>query len=444
VILSREINMNDVRGWCRAMTVIVLTAFAFPAVAAKGSIDKVYSLTMKAAPDYTATNEVIAPVKVTAQIKNEAPPSTASSNIGSFVLQLKVPGVTIVWDDAGHPPTPDSGTAVATATSITVTNTGPVKGGQTFNLVFYVTSCGDAKWDANVFTGTSLNGDTFKRKNLDTDPNLLTNISCGSVACGGGFTVDDVTVASLNPLLDGVHGAFNQDGTCGPVSYFVSNMLVAGKRQVHFRWPASDGPKAAFRYQIVSSVNQTPRLAWLNANGSIANHGDGSDVPAYINAPQCLSGQLPAPYGSLSQSVTATADRIRVDTSTPAGSVIPVPVPFAPFPIVIGAERMEVTGIQNANWSVTRTSGVRHPAGALVMSTPLPVLNNTDDLNATLADDSPVTNIPPPYLVGDQAQACIVGSPLLIPGDPNAEPPIPDTWLLKFLDIGDAWVRLPG
>jgi hypothetical protein len=218
--------------------------------------------------------------------------------------------------------------------------------------------------------------------------------------------------------------------------------------QLHFRWPTSDGPKASFQYQVYSDT-ATPKVGWLNKDGIVADKSDGSDEVAYIDAPQCTSGQLPAPYGSLSQVATASATQIKVNTSAPAGAVLPVPQ--VPFPIIIGSERMRVDSIQGTTWLVTRvsvdvtatgnTEQVRHPAGALVMSTPLPLLSTSASVAATfMANGVVVTHDPPlpsPYVVYDQAQMCIVpGYPIAQDFDPTT------TWLIRFLDIGDGWVAI--
>ena len=138
-----------------------------------------------------------------------------------------------------------------------------------------------------------------------------------------------------------------------------------------------------------------------------------------------MSDQLPAPYGSLNQPVNATSTQLKVNTSPSQGAVLATPTVF-PFVIVVGSERMEVQSIQGSTWTVLRaqgnTQGSNHSGGALVMSTPLPVLTSTAP--STLADGVTVIS-PSPYNVGDQAQMCVVTT---------------DTANPTIIDIGDGWV----
>jgi hypothetical protein len=433
---------------------LLCSTLTFSAMGAKPpvkNIDKAYSLTMST-PDlaYNALDDVVAPVKVVAKLTNLAPPSTAASNVGSFRLRLAVAGVTIFTDGTPeHAPQGSSGDITVVPPNnveITVTNMGPLKGGDAYTLTFWVTSCGDSKWDADVFTGSSLSGDTFKR--TESASNLFTIVRCGTVACGGGFEIADTTGESANPFLTGKHGAFNQDGSCSALSYFTSNMFVTSK-QLHFRWPTSEGPKASFEYTIDSDTN-TPKVGWLNKDGVLADKAaDQTEVVAYINAPTCISDQLPAPYGALSQVASATATQIKVSTSPPSGAVLPVPP--VPFSIIIGRERMRVDAIQGTTWTVTRnfnganaevvgnTDPVKHSAGAKVMSTPLPLLD-ADHVAATFVQNGVTVTfdppVPSPYAINDQAQMCIV------PGWPVAIDDPATPWSIKFFDIGDGWVRI--
>src|SRR4029078_622065 len=125
-----------------------------------------------------------------------------------------------------------------------------LKAQQTYVLTFYVTSCGDALWDATVHTGASLGGDLFTRikDNVDSSTHLATNlqtlISCGTLACGNSVVLV-ADKASLSPELVGTRGPYNSDGTCSnPSGLFPSNKLLTADGQVHFRWPVGPADQA--------------------------------------------------------------------------------------------------------------------------------------------------------------------------------------------------------
>lgn len=441
--------MNGILRLLCLLTALVIAGSA-PSFAATS---KAFSLLMTASPVYvtdpvTLTSSVQAPVTVTAAVTNQAPPSEASSNIGSFVLNLVVPGVTIdsvdptgvITDSKGNVINASTGNAVivpnSNNTMISVTGMGPLKGKQTFTLTFHVTSCGDAKWDATVYTGSQLTGQTFQRIGDSAgSANLFTVVKCGSIACGDEFSVADTTGATSNPFLFGNHGTYNEDGTCGSVTYFVSNMLLT-TNQVHFRWPATGAgaqPNAAFLYNLVANSASVPQVGWKNPGGTLANTGDGTANPVYIDPVQCLSGQLPAPYGVLQQSASATDTQLKVNTSPQRGAVLPQPTTF-PTPIVIGSERMNLLAIGGSTWTVERAQGNTaadtHSPGSSVMSTPLSLLLNPP-ATGTLANGQTVTS---PYALNDVARMCIVAGSPFANGD--------GSYTSTFIDINDGWVTI--
>jgi hypothetical protein len=472
-------------GWT---ILLVFAVLSLPGFAAKGGgnngTDKAYSLVMDEQAAYDTSGpapKVIAPVKVQAFLKNEAPPSTSASNIGSFELVITNPGVTIFYDEGIHKPSgatqgpPDvaNGTVRVMTdpttnanTRIVVTNMSPLKGKQVYVLTFWVTSCGDALWDANVRTGASLSGDTFTRINdtIDSSTHLATNlqtlISCGTLDCGESIDlVNDE--ASQTPELVVARGPYNSDGMCGAGStFYASNKLLTARGQVHFRWPvgSADQPLAVWTYEVVSANSTVPKLAWLNNDGSKVSAAfpdptvQPAQQPAYLDGSilQCKTtngqlGILPAPYGALSANANINTSTIKVNTS-PQNAVLPTPS-ATPFDIVIGTERMQVTAIQGTTWTVTRPTGgtpaSSHSSGSKVMSTPLPLLPDapippTAPFKATLADgtvlDAPTYAAAPlPYAFGKQAQMCIVGSPSL-----NSD----GTYSTKIIDQSDGWVRI--
>lgn len=453
------------------MAVLACALFSLPGVvAAKGGTtngtDKSYSLVMDEQATYTSTlpRAVIAPVMVQALLKNEAPPSTSASNVGSFALRITNPGVTI-FVDATHQPSGATNGVVngipvkVSDTQINVTGMSPLKGKQIYVLTFWVTSCGDALWDADVRTGSSLSGDTFTRINDTIDPtthlatNLQTLISCGTLACGD--TVELVAdQASVSPELVVHRGPFNSDGACSASSdFFASNKLLTDHSQVHFRWPVGDADQklSTWMYNVLSSSSGVPKLAWLNNDGSKASAAfpdptiQPPQAPAYLDGSllRCteLPGQpdpLPRPFGILTTSANQNTTSLKVNTS-PQNAVLPTPA--APFDIVIGTERMRVTNVQGTTWTVDGTprakggtSASSHPAGAKVMSTPLPLLP-ASGIQATLADGTPLTPAPSPYAFGNQAQMCIVGDPI-----DNHD----GTWSTTVIDLSDGFVRVSG
>jgi hypothetical protein len=438
--------MNGLRKLLRFALAIALATLALPAVAA---LDKVFSLSMQANPDYTllpATtpgSEIKSPVQIVATFTNLSPPSTASSNISSLTLSMAVPGMSIVngkIGDVDYSPTGTSGNIVVTSpTSITVTNMAPLKGQQSYTLTLYVSSCGDTTWTGTANTGSQLNGSAFKLKTPVGDPGLATLVTCGTPDCANAalFSVSDTTILSSAAFLHGMQGQYNKDGVCSPVGYFVSNLLSLN-HQLHFRWPVAGAgaqPTAAFAYAITlpaaltTPTSRTPKVGWLNLDGSPATNSNGTDQPVYIDPPDCASGVLPAPYGTLGQSISRTSTQIKVN------ALVAPPAPS--FDIVIGTERMTVTSIQGGGpWKVTRgvggTQPGTHSTGAFVMSTPLPILLGVPV--STLADGTDVTTSSP-YHANDQAQVCKAGD--------TTHDVTDDTYTTPLIDIGDGYVRTP-
>jgi len=436
--------MNGLRNLVCIAAAVTFAAFAAPAVA---GLDKQFSLSVQAVPDYTVLpattpgSEVKVPVKVVASFTNLSPPSTAASNISSLTLSMPLPGMSIVNGTIGgvdYSPTGSSGNVVWTSpTSITVTNMAPLKGQQTYALTLYVSSCGDAKWTGTANTGSQLNGDAFTLKTGADDPALATLVSCGTPDCANAatFSVSDTTILSSDAFLTGVQGPYSKDGACVPVSYFVSNMLSLN-RQLHFRWPVTGTgaqPTAVFAYSITlpatltTPTSRTPKVAWLNLDGSPATSSNGTDQPVYIDPISCATDVLPAPYATLSQSISKASSQIKVNAL-----VVP---PAPPFDVVVGTERMTVTSIQGGGpWRVTRavggTQAASHSAGAYVMSTPLPTFVAVPV--STLADGTDVTGSSP-YAVGDQAMMCQAGD--------TTHNTVDDTYTTPFIDIGDGYVK---
>lgn len=426
--------MNSMRKIFCILMATVLAAFALPGVAGDNG-KKLYSLQMSVPPAQTT-----APFTVSATITNEG-----NSTISSF--KLYVSGLTIVGVNQ-----PASGAVAGPfpGSSVLVTNMSPVKSGQSFTLTLHVNSCGDGTWSPVAWTGAKLNGQTF---DLDLAPGhsvLATPISCGSFAAGVGFTVPD----SLNPnCVTGQRGYYDKDGSipAGTLSIFVTN-TVPTNTQLHFRWPdlqnvAGNDPLATFEYDVCGSgpLPEVPgtQVAWLNTDASRAS---APGNPAFIAAQDCLGNAnfLPEPYGTLAGEggVGAGDTTIPVETTLPSGLHPAITHPATPFDIVIGTERMTVTGVACGSndgdfgddvnecseheapdvWTVVRavggTTAASHTSGGLVMSTPLPLLPTGTGF---------------PYTPGSPAQMCIADQG-------NDEGGGHST---TFIDIGDGVVKLP-
>lgn len=422
--------MNGIRKFLSLVTTVAVAIFAGPAFA--DSSQFVFSMQVVASPGYDATSgQVMAPVPITVTIKNESSTTNPGSNISSF--SLTPVGVTI--DPYAALTCPGAMCAVDAAhNTLLVTNMSPLKAGLAYPVTFSVSSCGDGKWTAAVWTGSQLSGSSFSRL-IPDDPTFpyidMTNVACGVVGCGPDQTFTVANSSSTSPTDPGSvwlqRGAYNKDGSCASTDYFVSN-TIPQDATLHFRWPVATSdplgqPYAAFLYAVNFAGIQVPvpQVAWLNTDGTPATSSDPTVVPAYVPAPACLSQNLPAPYGSLVAGITATSTQIQVDTSTPSTGRIAVPKK-PPFPIVIGTERMLVTKAPGNNiWTVVRAQGgispAMHQATNFVMSTPLPLLP---------------AGAATPYTPGFQAQMCVAAPPTLNSGG---------FWTTLFIDIGDGYVK---
>lgn len=402
--------MNIIRNLFCMLAAIAISAFAMPAVGASSPPQKLFSLTMAIGGVDNTQHQT----PITATIKNESPPSMASSNIDSFTLTLQsASGVTIVGVDQ---PASGNATVSTDGLSVTVTNLSPVKGQKSLVLTLYVSGCGDGStWSATPWTGSNLTGSPFAI--VSDHSSLMTNVPCGALACNQSLLVAPSAAAGDVTQVTGMRGMYNKDGTttntgCTLVDYFVTDTGADNEPLVqHFRWdrsqtlPSGIGdsqPTAAFIYTVNGVLTQ---VAWLT---------DTSGNPVFIAPPVCPDATLPAPYATLVSD--KGGNTIKVDATTPANTVS---LPATPFAIEIGTERLLVTKTNGQTWSVERGQGgttpSRHPADALVMSTPLPLLD-------------PNGAFPPPYVAGNQAQMCVQTT---------------SASTTTVIDIGDGWVTIP-
>ena len=362
---------------------------------------------------------------------------------------------------------PATGNATLTGSSVSVQGMHPLKSGDSLTVTIGVSSCGDGAWSASAWTGSSLNGSSFDLSSDDST--LATSIPCGNVAGGAAFNVPN----SINPnCVIGERGYYDKDGSVpvGALPFFVTNFAGG---QLHFRWPdfqAGGDPLATFDYAVCGSGPLPPpgatQVAWLNADGSPAST---PGTPAYIQAQNCLEPDiLPAPYGTLTADLGPSGgtipfgtgtQTIPINTTTPSGPHGSIGYPGSPptdpsnpgtaFDIVIGSERItvQVVCLDNDNdptdsadctetdegegealavvqRGVGGTTPAAHLAGALVMSTPLPLLPT-----------QPVGSF---YQTGHQALMCIQGQSNF----PNNTSPT--SHATTFIDIGgDGWGSQP-
>jgi len=347
-----------------------------------------------------------------------------------------------------------------------------VNGQATFNSVM-ANTIGDY-----VITATS--------GTLSVDSNLFT-IYGGLLNCSPTppFTFSDpsvnVTDSSESGYASGSRGYWNKDGmNCVPILYTFTNTILstdARKNTVHLAWDTSTQQHPAFTYTMTWQaedvdnpsnpdtqgaanygwpVPRRPYFYWLPTDASVTIIPAGS-VPGLT----CVSTDLPAPYGMLDADVAASArgttSTITVDvppiapggypTSAfppPGDSTLATPT-LAPFPIVIGTERMRVITLAQADTShytltVVRGDGGTQPAAHLridasnmtiynptgqtyVMSTPLPI-----DANPA----SPNFNVQVPMCVINQGWMATSSNP--VTGIPRVR------YFTTVYDIGDGWV----
>ncbi len=438
--------MNSMRKFLCVLTAVILAAFALQGFAADPPT-KQYSLQVTASPVYTGDPQVLTPpTKVTLKYTNLSPPSTASSNIGS--VSGAVYGLTIV-DPTAYPqysPFADrTGNVVVTSpTSFAVTNINPpVQGLQAITVTLYVSSCGNGLWISSASNGNNLNGSMFERKGDQPDQsNLTAAIKCGDLACD----TTSFTVVPAFPSPDAnnpghvtvTRGQYDENGVtgtaCTDLSFYFTNTISSDKKW-HAAWPESgpgSDPFVALSYTVISppgystTVPPTLSVAWLNIGGGSTNTLGTPDPGPLL---PCLVPQVvPAPYGTLTADVSLSDKSIKIDTST--GHIFAPTIPPT-FPAVIVdkdyptlVERMEVTKTTTNTWTVTRPTGnttlATHAAGALVMSTSMPIVKAGDGYSS--------------QYIGLPAQMCLAGPMQQIQ---------PGQWAATIFDFGDGFGQWP-
>jgi len=441
--------MKPISRWFGFLAALLLLSLVGPSYAQQ-SQNKTFSVDMSVLFQGAGSGSS----QVQAVVKNTSPSSSNStfSSVDLFVdLAWVVDSKLPITASESNDPSTLYPVDISQAGHIKVSNLAPIKpfqrkGGTSLVITFWVTSasCGDSTWNANVWSGSQIGSGNIFTQNGGQN---MAPVACQNLACGGNepIIVDPTQVTV-------VRDAFNKDGTssgtsCNAVDSYASNtnnnFVGLPPDIVHFRWDQSDTTfaTAAFEYYVFyNTAPTTTSVGWLYLNGKSAiNPGvdpnaDSSNPVVFIDAPNCLSPNLPTPYGSLNSPLSANSTTVKIDTST--GTLTPPQsIPSDGFPIYIGTERMQVIAYTQNGWTVQpRTNGVSHPKNALVMSTPLPILQAP--INSYLADGT--TAVPAatsPYQPGMQAQVCKVTSGTM----PDMSTPPNQVPFVEIIDIGDSW-----
>ena len=436
--------MNSMCKFLCILTAVVMAAFALPAVA----LDKQFNITVTPAPPTPYLLPAGQTTNVTVKFTNL---SSGNSNISSLILTLA--GVTVNNTASagtvtlGSPILSPSGSVVACpsgtpAGSICVANiSNGIKPGNSLTVTVAVTPvapfvCANAAWVGQAFAGSSFGTQVFSDPATGaTNSQVGVFVGCDIIACGGSFTSPQNLQSDDPGYAQVFRSAFNKDGAsggaCTVVPYSFANTILnndANKNKVNLVWYTQ--ATAVFILStnsqlrtVDSGTNWTnakrPRVAWLPATTTLGG------LQTEIDAPACLATNplsspvpnLPGPYGTLTSAITTTGSvasiTVNVPGSLPAGwAPLPTTAP-PPFPIVIGGERFQVTVVTGSapNYTLTLDTGLgaggrgvggtsvtTHPLGALVNSSPLPLLvGYSFDSNQTAAG----------YVNGMQAQICV-------------------------------------
>ena len=151
----------------------------------------------------------------------------------------------------------------------------------------------------------------------------------------------------------GKRGEYNKDGSeCMPVGYFLTNSVLT-HNQVEFVWNTGNGQEgAAFEYTVVWKPEYT--VGGIPARQTKVKWAAMGANPA-VPGRACVAPNLPAPIGTLDTSLETDTTKISAsDTTIEVTGGSPLP---GKFPIVIGKERMLVTGVSGTTWTVERGNG---------------------------------------------------------------------------------------
>jgi hypothetical protein len=451
--------MNRMRTLLQFLSAITIALFALTVDAAQSSVDKQFGIAVN--PTVLVAGAVDQPVTVTFTNRS---PKNGNSYINSvkLVVPAGVTSVTFVSATTINGTTSTPGGASAPLTvgpggMLSINGFTGVKPGGSLQLnlkysVDAAATCSVSAWTGAAYTGNSFNGDPFVPY-----PSADSNVAPAYVGCDGILACNDPTVikpANLGANSPGyaatTRSFYNKDGTtngtgCVPVPYSFTNQLIASN-QLHLKWLSQE--TAVFTTSANSALRaldpvpspgtgpsgwtdaKRPRVAWVES---------APNVPVPVPGLACLGTNpptnLPAPYGTLSAAIGTSTGPISI-TAMSGGAVLPTTT--STFPIVIGTERMTIQYDATLGTFAMLTRGeggtgpaVTHAAGALVMSTPLPLIPNIAPFNAF----GPTS----PYFPGNQAQMCVLEYGWQSGGvNANGEPLVFD--FATVIDIGDGWV----
>jgi len=437
--------MKAMRTLIRCVVTLTLAAFALPGFGANSN-NKTYQIDMTVLQQGSGT----APSQVQAVISNTSP-SQSTSTISSIDIFVDL-GWTIInsKNDPAHAidayesnaPTKKYAADTSQAGHIKITHLSPLKPvsitGTTLVVKFWVTmgSSGDGSWNANPYSGAQLNGNTFARNGGQN----IASVATSALACSESFPVGAPVPGPAGSVYatrglnkDGSGQTLEDAAACDAFPYFASdttgNNVGLTQDLLHFRWDQVADSPAAFLYTIFySSPPPSPlQVGWLDQQGNLAvNPGVDFSNVARLDAPTCIGlgsadPALPSPLGHLTNDIDDSSTTLKA-LFTP-----PLPSPF-PFAIVVGTERMNVTGPgpNVFSWTVERGALMTQPAAHfqndIMMSTPLQPIPD---------------GAPPPYVAGAQAQMCAIAGTVEYHQGDNG-PVI--RYSKQIIDIGDGWV----
>ena len=386
---------------------------------------------------------------------------TISANVTVCVNALKF----TAGPTNGAAPTPgDPGTPVTMTIQATACNTTPPAGVSGVTVTVTTTqgtstvqASGQTGSDGTVTLSLTLTQPgtytiTGHADNYSPDLTAKVTVFAGQINCEPNppFTFggdNGITDLSQSGYATGTRGFWNKDGmSCEILPYTFTNTILTDG-MVHLAWDTTAGQYPAFTYTMTWRTEDVDSSMSTDPLSSPANYGypiprrasvawtllsDGS--PDFKPALACIDTNLPAPYATLQSNISATQLSFNVvvpptvptytDSNDHTTKNYPTAtVPPVPFWVVVGTERMLITGVSGSTWSVTTrgTNAAEHDAPAYVMSTPLPI--------------DPVTQL--------QVPMCVVNHGWMAAGFNPVTGVAQIRYFTTVFDIGDGWVTIP-
>ncbi|HEY1329766.1 MAG TPA: hypothetical protein VGI14_22730 [Casimicrobiaceae bacterium] len=436
--------MKSLRFVLGLVLAVVVATFTIRADAGSSSPDKLFGVT-------TSTNFLTAGSSVSAVVVfTNQTPKGGNSYINSAKLALPsgvtYVGVSSIVTKNGNT-TSSGGNASFSNGVVSINGITGVRPAGTLTVTVVLSvpsngSCTATAWTGSAWTGNSFNGDPFTPY-----PNADSNVApvyagCdGILPCGGSFTKPAELISTDPGYSSSTRSLYNKDGSttnsgCVAVPYsYTNDLLAASNPSSHLTWLLQD--TAVFTTSINFALRPagpsgvvtatTAQVSWLPTSGG----------PVFIDAPACLGtnppNNTPAPYGTLQTTLASGSDTPNITIAPSAGGVA-LPT-SGTFPIVIGTERLTATFVSTNTYSITRgdggTTAGPHAIGALVMSTPLPLLPSSFSPTPAQAAAG--------YAANMQAQMCVLEYGYQSGGvDGSGNPLVFDFG--TFIDIGDGWI----